>query len=117
MRCVCTSESKGSRAIPKIYFHDEPTANHGEEANPPGPINHLLSVVNGNLSNMCWFADLTLLARRKFVEKNELHSNTSQSEMRTPLCSRKIRQDLVRRERSRMGLLANMYATTFHSNS
>ncbi|GBN65101.1 hypothetical protein AVEN_273145-1, partial [Araneus ventricosus] len=49
--------------------------------------------------NTLWFVDLTLQVRRRFTGKDELHSNTSQPELRIPLCLPKDQQDLVRCER------------------
>ncbi|GBO35420.1 hypothetical protein AVEN_57511-1 [Araneus ventricosus] len=45
------------------------------------------------------FADLILQVRWRFVENDELHSNTSESELQIPLCWPKTREDLDRRER------------------
>ncbi|GBM47389.1 hypothetical protein AVEN_39936-1 [Araneus ventricosus] len=40
------------------------------------------------LWNTPWFSDLTLEVGMRFMGYGELHSNTSQHELRFPLCSR-----------------------------
>ncbi|GBL75971.1 hypothetical protein AVEN_234291-1 [Araneus ventricosus] len=81
---------KSSRAVRRNYFPEEAAANHWEGTNPLPAINHCLSITIvgqwslGALWNTSWFADLSLLVRRRFAGNDEQHPNTFQPELRIP---------------------------------
>ncbi|GBN53432.1 hypothetical protein AVEN_87145-1 [Araneus ventricosus] len=76
-------------------YHDKPTANQGNVANPLRTINHRLPVTNGGkrsteaLWNTPWFVDFALLVRWRLTGNGELNSNTFRREQRMSLCSPK----------------------------